>query len=438
MNGIDAGRWLAKSAGGGAIVRALGLAIGLAVSIFLARTLGATDLGVYQGILSVGLICASLAAATAAIPSSRRIAALDDKESPQLPREVVRAHLVVGIAVVALVVALLVLSLIPGLTENVRVTLRLSALVTPGMAILSLRQWIALPLQGVASSIFPEQVSQPLVFLGVAGIVAYRAGLAPVEALVIYAVVCWVVWVVASMRSGLLRLLRVGLGQQPFVPSLRRNFHEGRHFVLLAAGGVLPVYATIPITAALMNPTDAGLLAVGLQLTGLISIPLQILSLAIMPECVRMFRDGDTGGLNTLVRTACSVSFAAAVLIAALLLGLLDTILGVFGPSFASASTIVPVPVLALGQVVNATLGPNGPTLQMVGAEREVGIIETVVTVVRLSAVALAAIGGSILWVAIAIAATTILRNLLLSAVLYRKTAILTLPQLPLSRGRRR
>ena len=183
--------------------------------------------------------------------------------------------------------------------------------------------------------------------------------------------------------------------------------------------------------AALLNPTDAGLLAISLQLTGLVAVPLQVVSLAMMPQCVRLFRDEDAAGLNHLVRAACSISAAAAAVLALLLLVSLDTILGMLGPSFAAAQHLVPV--LVIGQLVNATMGPNGPTLQMIGAEREVGWIEAIVTVVRLGAVALAALFGNLFAVAVVVTATVALRNLMLSLVLYRKVGIVTLPTV--SRG---
>jgi len=94
--------------------------------------------------------------------------------------------------------------------------------------------------------------------------------------------------------------------------------------------------------------------------------------------------------------------------------------------------------VLVVGQLINATLGPNGPTLQMIGLEREAAWVESAATVVRLSAVALAASEGSIVGVAFAIMATSTLRNVLLSTMLYRRAGILTLPQVPRRRDHRR
>ncbi|MEQ1736121.1 MAG: hypothetical protein ABL886_06950, partial [Rhodoglobus sp.] len=53
-------------------------------------------------VLSVGGIVASLAVATAAQPASRRIAAMDSETSAELPDEIALAHLVIGIAMLAL------------------------------------------------------------------------------------------------------------------------------------------------------------------------------------------------------------------------------------------------------------------------------------------------------------------------------------------------
>ena len=61
-----------------------------------------------------------------------------------------------------MVVVLVAGSLVPGVSDSARATMLIAALVTPGIAILLLRQWIALPLQGVAASLGPEQIGQPL------------------------------------------------------------------------------------------------------------------------------------------------------------------------------------------------------------------------------------------------------------------------------------
>ena len=173
MSGREVARSLARPTINGIAVRAVGLTFGLGVAAFLARNLGAQDLGAYQGVLSIGVILGSLAAATAERPVSRRIAGLDEEDPKELPREVLLAHVVVAIAIVAIVLVLAAGSLLPAIPEEVRMTLRLAALVAPGIAILSLRQWIALPLQVVAASLAPEQLGQPIVFPGVAWLAGY-------------------------------------------------------------------------------------------------------------------------------------------------------------------------------------------------------------------------------------------------------------------------
>lgn len=433
MGEIGVTRSLARPTAKGIAVRAAGMALSLAVAIFLARRLAAEDLGAYQGVLSICIILGGLASATVERPASRRISALDDDDREELPNEVALAHLVAGAAVLAIVVALLAGSFLPGLSGSARVTMRLVALVAPGIAVLSLRQWIALPLQGVAASLAPEQVGQPILFLAVAGLAANRAGLDPVEALVIYAAVSWATWLLSSWRSGLLTLLRAGLRALPRRPNLRPRFREGRPFVLLTTVGVLPVYATVPLVAALLDLADAGRLAIAMQVTGLVAVPLQIVSQAILPQCTRLHRDGETRALNTLVRSASTISLVLGLVLATALLVGRDTILSALGPSFAATSELIPI--LVVGQLVNAALGPNGPTMQMIGLEREAAWLESVATVFRLVAVVIAASIGNIVGVAFAITVTTTLRNVLLSTSLYRRAGILTLPQLPRRRA---
>jgi len=404
------------------------------VTIFLARLLAAEDLGVYQGVLSISVIIGGLAAALAERPASRRIAAIKEKDSAELPTAIASAHILVALALLAIVFSLVVVSLLPGVPHATRVTLRVVSLVAPALAIQSLRQWIALPLRGVAASLGPEQIAQPIVFVGLAGIVATSTILGPFETLLIYSCACWLVWLVASWRSGLLVHLRDGARARSHGPGLRSCLREGRPFLLLTAVGVLPIYATVPLVAALLGAADAGRLAIALQLTGLVVVPLQITSLAVMPQIARLHRDSDMGAVAALVRTASTISLALGLGLAALLLISANTILGTLGPSFAATSDLIPV--LVLGQLINAAFGPNGPTLQMVGLERTAAWIETAATLLRLGAVAFAAAAGNVLGVALAITVTTMLRNLLLSTTLFRQAGIITLPQFPHRRDR--
>jgi O-antigen/teichoic acid export membrane protein len=426
---------LARSTAAGIAVRAVGMALGLAMAIFLARTLAAEELGAYQGVLSICIILGGLASATSERPATRRIAALDDADATGLRSEIAMAHVVAGVAVLAVVLALVAASLVPAVPDTARATLLVAALVTPVVAVLSLRQWIALPLQGVAASLGPEQIGQPILFIGVASFTAHQAGLGPFRALAVYAVVGWAVWLLSSWRAGLLALLREGIRDLPSKQSVRRRFREGRPFVVLTMVGVLPTYATVPIVAALLDLSDAGRLAIALQLTGIVVVPLQIVSLATMPTCATLHRDGDTAAIDTLVRTASTLSLAGGVALTVPLLLGLDPILRVLGPSFAASSSLVSI--LVIGQLVNAGLGPNGPTLQMIGLEREVVWVETAATILRLVAVVVAARAGSIVGVAFAITVTTALRNLALSTTLYRRAGILTLPHIPRRAHRR-
>lgn len=418
----------------GLAVRAAGMALGLAVTVFLGRTLGAEELGAYVGTLAVCTILANLVASPADRLAARRIAALGD-DPTGLAREIGAAHIVVGLSMLAVELVLVAGSVAP-FPEETRTVFRLAVLVAPVLAILALRQWIALALQGVAASLGPEQIGLPILFLAAAGIAARQATFGPTQALLIYGAAGGLVWLVSSWRSGLLSLLRDGVRELPSWSALRRRFREGRPFVLLSTVGVVPIYATVPVVAALLDLADAGRLAIAMQLTGLVAVPLQIVSLAIMPRCARLHHEGDTEALNTLVRTASTISFALGLGLAAALLASSDLILGILGPTFAATSGLISV--LVVGQLVNAALGPNGPTLQMIGFERDAAWVETAAMVLRLLAVAVAASVGSILGVAFAIAATTTLRNLLLSIALYRRAGIVTLPQLPRRRDHRR
>ena len=412
----------------GIAVRAAGMALGFGVALFLARVLGAEDLGAYQGVLSIAIILASVAAATAERPAARRIAALPADDPEALGAEVGLAHLVVGLATLSIVVTMLVASLVPSVPDGAAITLRLAAFVVPGLALISLRQWIALPLRGVAVSIGPEQVALPLAFVGLLGLVRQQAELGASEALLAYAAACWLVWLVTIWWSGLLGFVGDSLRSRPadLGGVVRARAREGRSFVVLAIVSVIPIYATVPLVAVLLDLEAAGQLAIGLQLAGLVAVPLQIVNLVVVPRCAKLHQDGDIVGLEALVRTASGLSLGLGLGLALVVLLAVDSILGLLGPSFDAAGELLPI--LVVGQLINAAFGPNSPALQMIGRDRDAARAESVATVARFIIVACAALAGSLLGVALANAATTALRNVLLSTLLYRRTGILSLP----------
>jgi O-antigen/teichoic acid export membrane protein len=438
MTAVEATSSLTRPTARGVAVRGAGMALGFVLTVFLARRLTAEDLGAYQGVLSVAIILGGLAAATAERPAARRIAAMRGDDPSELPRELALVHLVVGVAVAVIVVGLLAGSMIPHVPGDARTVMRCAALVAPGLAMLSLRQWVALPLHGVAASLGPEQIGLPIAFVAVAGVASATGRLGPVEALAIHALVCWSVWILSSWRSGLLAALHTGVGDRRWSAGLRERVNgrlrEARPFLVFSAVGVLPIYVTVPLVALLLDVGDAGRLAIALQLSMLVAVPLQIASLAVMPACARLHRDGQTADLADLVRSASTISLVSGLALAVLLLVVLDPILHLLGPTYAATEALVPV--LVVGQLVNAALGPNGPTLQMIGSDRDAAWVEAAASVVRISTVALAAVSGSIVAVAAAVAATSMLRNLALTVMLHRRTGILTLPRIPDRRAR--
>lgn len=421
---------LARSAVRGLLVRSVGLALGFVSAAVLARTLGAEGLGAYQGTLALGVIGGGLAAAITERPTTRRLATLDPVVGkPTVAAEIQVAHVAAGLAVIAVVLGLLVASVVPGVPDAWRAALRVAALITPGAALLSLRQWIALPLRGVAASIAPEQIAAPILFLVLLGAVSTRFLVRAEVVAVLYALATMVVWIVAAWRLGVLAAIRRARRPTRWLPVLVDRVREGRPFVGLTTWGLLPVYATIPIVAALGDVADAGRFAVAQQVAGLVGVPLQIVSLAAMPRCARLHAEGDDVGLAKVVRLACGLSLGLGGLCALVLAIGIEPILAVFGPGFAAAAQLVAV--LVAGQLVNAALGPNGPTLQMIGREHDARRIEAATTVVRLVAVAVAASAGSAVAVAGVVAATTVARNVALTVTLHHRSGILALP-LPL------
>jgi O-antigen/teichoic acid export membrane protein len=436
LNPADVVRSLIKPTLSGGAVRAAGVAFSFGVGLFVARTLGPEQLGAYQATLSVSIILAAIGIAGTAQPSMRRIAALTDGEGMGISREVALAHVQTGVALLVIEVALLSGAAFAGASDATQSLLLHVAMLIPGLALLSLRQWIALPVQGTAGSLAPEQIGLPVVFALLVLLVAGPAGLAASEALVMYALACGLVWLVTAWQSGLLALLFRGLQPGPAVADLPARFRVGRPFVILALVDMLSTYTVVPLVAGLLNLESAGQLAMATQFAMLVGLPLQVISLTIMSQCIQLHRDHDVGGLESLVRTAATLSFGLSAVLAIGLYLFFDVVLGVVGPGFGQSGQLLPI--LIVGQLINAVTGPNGPTLWVVGRESDVVRVQSVAAILHLGAVAGAAYSGSVVGVAVAVVAASAIRNVLMSLVLYRRVGVVLLPYVPFRRAARR
>ncbi|MCJ2183123.1 MATE family efflux transporter [Novosphingobium sp. 1949] len=124
----------------------------------------------------------------------------------------------------------------------------------------------------------------------------------------------------------------------------------------------------LTVAANVLGATDVGYYRVAVQVT----LAMQVISLALFnvytPKISTAFHNGNLKAVGQLTRSATVLSAVCAIPLAVVILIFARPILGVFGPEFASAATVLRI--LVIGQLAFTLTGPCGLTMSMAGFER--------------------------------------------------------------------
>ena len=88
---------------------------------------------------------------------------------------------------------------------------------------------------------------------------------------------------------------------------------EGWPFFSSAAVRVLSLHAAVPLVAVLLGSVGAGRLAIGLQLTAMVALPLTIINLTIMPRSARTEAGRASGSRAVAARRMSASSSGTSV-----------------------------------------------------------------------------------------------------------------------------
>ena len=407
-------------------IRVLGVGLGYAMEVILARMLGPDDYGVYSLVVAWITLTALFAplglhhAVVRFIPEY--IAAKDGERLRGVIYGSGGVTLALGLLIAALGSGALMLIgrsvAIPGMTAWI-----LGIWLLPLFALLRLTWAIAVSLRRVVVAFGPPQVIMPiLLVLILAGftLVGYpMVALAAVAAagLARAIVLLWQAWL----------LKRGGLP----IPSRSRPIFDMR--LWLAVGLPLMLFdlfsiilrrADLLMVGALMTPADAGIYGAALKTTGQTIFLLTSVNAVIAPMLASMYAKENKAGLQRLLYLAVHLSFWPALLFVGALILLSNFILGLFGPAFVAART--PMIILGVGQLFNAGTGVVVSLLIVTGYHNTA----TKVYGVSAALYILAAYVGILFWgltgAAVATALIMAFWNIWLSALAWKKLGLHT------------
>ncbi|MGH8501848.1 MAG: polysaccharide biosynthesis C-terminal domain-containing protein [Gammaproteobacteria bacterium] len=354
---------LARGAAGTLALKLLALPLSLAMSIILARALGAHGFGLYAYVVAW--------ASAIAIPAGMGLNEYLLREASRLEPQLTIGPLLRWsgrrLWASGLVAAAVLIS---------------AGLLTAGLPDVSLLFLLAAPLPTVAN-------------LGGTRIAALRAlgypvaaqwpSLAFAPALMLALVAAAWLWrgalgahiallaLLAASAAGLLintiqlrfRLPREGAGILPS-PSLRAALP----FMLLGALHLINSRADLLMLGSLSGPAEAGVYAVVARTAELITLPLMAVNTVIAPQVASLYRRGDVDRLQRLLSASARRMLIFALPLAGILILAGGPLLGlVFGAEFTRGAFALSV--LAAAQLINVGAGSVGMILNMTGYERQ-------------------------------------------------------------------
>ena len=366
---------MAKGAAWSVGGNAAGMAVSFVVQILLARSLEATNYGVYAYLLAwvnVAAMIGKLEYDTAAV---RFVGAYDGQRFDGLLHGFLRharntvLRAAVGVALVGVLAAVLFHRHLPeGLGRNAII---ISAILVPLTALLLLSSASLQGFRRVPQSQLPPLLFRPLLFgagvllvgpllgrtLSVGSAVGLNAAATAVALLVSLSLLARAVPASASAAT-------------PEYETARWT-RAVRGFLLIAAAQmVLSQQADILVVGSLLGAREAGLYSVASQLTTLIGFGATAVVFVVLPTLSSLHAQGRRAELQRLVTSIVQACAAVSIPTTILLVAAGHIVLRWYGPGFDGAHVVMLV--LCSAQVLHATVGiVSGFLLTMTGHEWE-------------------------------------------------------------------
>ncbi|PAV24995.1 oligosaccharide flippase family protein [Tamilnaduibacter salinus] len=419
-------------------MKILAMALGLGLSIVLARSLGVEAFGAYAfvfSVVSVLIIPVQMGVSTLIV---RETARYESDGAWSLIRALWRwatlailcaGGLVLGIYwLIGLETSLLFEQ--PLSSENAELVFW-SSLLIPLLSLGSLRAGALRGLRRVYLGQLPEEILRPAFLIVLVLFLWLQMGkeVSATDAMASHALSAMVAFLIGAVML-LMSVPRARLTEEPpltvsgqmQIGWWRSAFPMG----VTATSHVINRYADIILLGVLAAQTEVGLYRVAAQGALLVTFGLQAINLVVAPYLSRAHRGSDYPRIQMLMTLSARLSSGLALLPALLFLAFGDTIIRwLFGAEYESA--YAPLCVLILGRFVSAVFGPVGMLLSMSGYERLVArvLMLAVVVNVVLNAALIPLYG--VIGAACATTATMVTWNFILRTLAARKLGIETM-----------
>ncbi len=363
------------------LVRAVGIVLVFVSTTVLAGILGPAEYGTYSTALGLAMMLATLAPLGTDRILSQTLACRIKDDSPE-HNEPGNSDSAKAIAVayqctiismgflLTLLIALAMLSSLAGMSSAWTATTVAAAIILIPLTLSYLRQWTAMPIVGTSRAMVAEQTLLPAVVISIVLMSAFCGSkFSALKIAAMYATVSGVIFA-GSISFGRMRDLHLtalklasGISRDDVFTMLRR----GLPLVAVSIGAVAS-QSTLPMAiAAGCGFENAACFALAIPYAALPAVPLGVLGLSLIPRCARLYASGELSQANHCARSAATLTFWIAFVVAAGVWLMSPQLTQVLGPQYHAVVDVMPI--LLIATLIDCLTGPTVPVMQTMGLQ---------------------------------------------------------------------
>ncbi len=363
------------------LVRAVGIVLVFVSTTMLARFLGPAEYGTYSAALGLAMLLATLAplgtdrilsqtlACTDKNASSDRLRTEPDDSAKAIAVAYRCTIMSIGV-LLTLLMTFMLFGSFAGVSSEWMATVLSAATILAPLTLSYLRQWTAMPIIGTSRAMLAEQTLLPagvILVVLISNILGWRFSALSMAA--IYATGSGFIFA-GSISSGRLRDLHGAAFKLAFSVSREEIFvflRRGLPLVAVSIGAVAS-QSTLPMAiAAGCGFENAACFALAIPYAALPAVPLGVLGLSLIPRCARLYASGELSEANHCVRSAATLTFWTAFVVAAGVWLMSPQLTQVLGPQYHSVVDVMPV--LLIATLIDCLTGPTVPVMQTMGLQ---------------------------------------------------------------------
>jgi O-antigen/teichoic acid export membrane protein len=351
------------------LLRVANAGLALVLQVALARWMGVHEYGLYAYAWVWVLLLSGLGGAGLASASQRLLPEYRQRDDlPRLRGFLLGGSLIsFGISGVLAGLAGLWVVYGPGIHPDLRLPLLVACACVPFFVALDFGEGVARAYHWALTAFMPAYFFQPLIILLIAG-GAFLAGVLLDAALLMWIslgsiIACWLGQLVLVRRR-----LRSGVPAGPRLFDTRRWMAVAWPLLMLDGCYLLLTYVDVLVLERFEPPEEVARYYAATKIMAVMSFVAFAVQAASAARFAEYHARGDHAALERFARTAARWMLWPSCAAAAVLLGLGEFLLGLFGETFEQAYILLPL--LGTGLLARAAAGPAEQLLAMTGHER--------------------------------------------------------------------